>query len=34
MAGQSYEMVGVIPAEVELSEKPEGHGYVIAEVIG
>jgi len=31
--GRSYEMVGVIPAEVQLSEKPEGHGYVIAEVI-
>jgi cobyrinic acid a,c-diamide synthase len=26
-------MVGIIPAEVELSEKPEGHGYVIAEII-
>ncbi len=32
--GRSYEMVGIIPAEVSLSEKPEGHGYVIAEVIG
>jgi cobyrinic acid a,c-diamide synthase len=31
--GRSYEMVGVIPAEVQLSEKAEGHGYVIAEVI-
>jgi cobyrinic acid a,c-diamide synthase len=29
---RSYEMVGAIPAEVEVSEKPEGHGYVIAEV--
>ncbi len=29
---RSYEMVGVIPAEVQVSEKPEGHGYVIAEV--
>ena len=28
-----YEMVGVIDAEVQLSEKPEGHGYVVAEVI-
>jgi cobyrinic acid a,c-diamide synthase len=27
-------MVGIIPAEVQLSEKPEGHGYVIVEVIG
>jgi len=31
--GISYEMVGIIPAEVQLSEKPEGHGYVIVEVI-
>jgi cobyrinic acid a,c-diamide synthase len=27
-------MVGAIPAEVRISEKPEGHGYVVAEVIG
>jgi len=26
--GRSYEMVGIIPAEVRISEKPEGHGYV------
>ncbi len=32
--GRSYEMVGIIPAEVQISEKPEGHGYVDAEVIG
>ncbi len=31
--GKSYEMVGIIPAKVQLSERPEGHGYVIAEVI-
>jgi cobyrinic acid a,c-diamide synthase len=31
--GRSYEMVGAIPTEVQVSEKPEGHGYVIAEVI-
>jgi len=31
--GRSYEMVGAIPAEVQVSEKPEGHGYVIAEVV-
>jgi len=31
--GRSYEMVGIIPAEVDLSEKPEGHGYVMAEVV-
>jgi cobyrinic acid a,c-diamide synthase len=30
---RSYEMVGAIPAEVQVSEKPEGHGYVTAEVI-
>jgi cobyrinic acid a,c-diamide synthase len=32
--GRSYEMAGVISAEVELSPKPEGHGYVIAKVVG
>jgi cobyrinic acid a,c-diamide synthase len=32
--GRSYEMVGIIPAEVRISEKPEGHGYVVGEVIG
>jgi cobyrinic acid a,c-diamide synthase len=26
-------MAGVIPSEISLSEKPEGHGYVIARVI-
>lgn len=30
--GHSHEMVGVIPADVQISERPEGHGYVIAEV--
>jgi cobyrinic acid a,c-diamide synthase len=30
---RSYEMVGIIPAEVQLSQRPEGHGYVIAEVM-
>ena len=29
----SYEMVGVIPSQVQLSERPEGHGYVVAEVM-
>jgi cobyrinic acid a,c-diamide synthase len=28
-----HEMVGAIPAEVELSRRPQGHGYVVAEVI-
>ena len=32
--GTRYEMVGVIPAEVELSRRPAGHGYVEAEVAG
>jgi cobyrinic acid a,c-diamide synthase len=32
--GRSYEMVGIIPAEVRISEKPEGHGYMVCEVIG
>jgi cobyrinic acid a,c-diamide synthase len=31
--GRRYEMAGVIPAEVELSRRPQGHGYVEAEVI-
>jgi len=30
---KSYEMVGVIPSEVQLSDRPEGHGYVVAEVV-
>ncbi len=30
--GKSYEMAGVIPSEVVLSKRPEGHGYVHAEV--
>ena len=29
---KSYEMVGIIPSRVRLSKKPEGHGYVVAEV--
>ena len=31
--GRSYDMVGVVPGEVQLSSKPQGHGYVIAEVV-
>ncbi len=31
--GRLYEMVGTIPAEVRLSRRPQGHGYVIAEVV-
>jgi len=30
---RSYEMVGIIPASVEWSSKPKGHGYVMAEVV-
>ena len=30
---QRHEMVGIIPAEVELSHRPQGHGYVEAEVV-
>jgi cobyrinic acid a,c-diamide synthase len=30
---RSYEMVGVIPSEINLSKRPEGHGYVVAKVI-
>jgi len=30
--GQRREMVGVFPSEVEICEKPQGHGYVVAEV--
>ena len=32
--GRRYEMVGVIPAGVELSRRPAGHGYVETEVAG
>ncbi len=31
---RSYEMVGVIPSEINLSARPEGHGYVVAKVVG
>jgi cobyrinic acid a,c-diamide synthase len=30
--GKRYEMVGVIPAEVGIFQRPQGHGYVVAEV--
>lgn len=30
--GRRYKMAGVIPAEVEMSQRPQGHGYVEAEV--
>jgi cobyrinic acid a,c-diamide synthase len=31
--GRSYEMVGVIPSDVQVSKKPQGHGYVVADVV-
>ncbi len=30
--GRSYEMVGTLPSWVELSERPQGHGYVVVKV--
>lgn len=30
--GRRYEMVGTVPADVELSARPQGHGYVEARV--
>jgi len=30
--GKSAEMVGVLPCEIEMTNKPQGHGYVIAQV--
>jgi cobyrinic acid a,c-diamide synthase len=32
--GQRHQMVGVIPAEVEICQRPQGHGYVVAQVSG
>ncbi|MEW6405523.1 MAG: cobyrinate a,c-diamide synthase [Chloroflexota bacterium] len=29
---RSAEMVGVLPCEIEMTNKPQGHGYVVAEV--
>ena len=31
--GQRAEMIGVIPAEVEIHSKPQAHGYVMVEVV-
>lgn len=31
--GRSHQMVGAIPSEVELGQRPQGHGYVLADVI-
>jgi cobyrinic acid a,c-diamide synthase len=32
--GRRHEMVGAVPAEAEISQRPQGHGYVEAEVTG
>ncbi|MEI6186857.1 MAG: hypothetical protein WCP43_06595, partial [Dehalococcoidia bacterium] len=32
--GRAYNMCGVIPADAAIEEKPQGHGYVSAEVTG
>ena len=31
---RSYEMAGVLPGRIKMSERPQGHGYMIAEVTG
>ena len=31
--GRPYKMCGVIPADVQIEERPQGHGYVVAEVV-
>lgn len=31
--GQRHEMVGALPAEVEMCQRPQGHGYVVVEVM-
>ncbi|MFA4835751.1 MAG: cobyrinate a,c-diamide synthase [Dehalococcoidia bacterium] len=31
--GERHEMVGAIPAEIELSHRPQGHGYVEVQVV-
>ena len=32
--GRAYEMCGALPFDVLMNEKPQGHGYVVAEVAG
>jgi cobyrinic acid a,c-diamide synthase len=34
MGDRSYEMVGALPLEMVMQERPAGHGYVEAEVVG
>ncbi|ACV61041.1 cobyrinic acid a,c-diamide synthase [Desulfofarcimen acetoxidans DSM 771] len=31
--GLAYDMVGVLPCDVQMVDKPQGHGYMIADVI-
>jgi cobyrinic acid a,c-diamide synthase len=31
---RSAEMVGALPCDVEMAERPQGHGYVLAETVG
>lgn len=31
--GQTHRMVGALPCDIELAEKPQGHGYVAAAVV-
>ena len=31
---RSAEMVGALPCDVELTDRPQGHGYVVAEAVG
>jgi cobyrinic acid a,c-diamide synthase len=31
--GRSAEMVGVLPCDVEMTDRPQGHGYVLAESV-
>ncbi len=32
--GRSREMVGALPCDIEMTHKPQGHGYSVAEVVG
>ncbi len=32
--GRSCEMVGALPCEIEMTQKPQGHGYSVAGVVG
>jgi cobyrinic acid a,c-diamide synthase len=32
--GRAYEMVGALPVDVSFSARPQGHGYVVSQVVG